>query len=83
VEVGNFVCAELIRFEFHCREDQDQHRLDFSSTIEKLSGDDPVDMRNRLPNICKATDRADLRITDLLRRVRLAHTPGQTLNAAA
>ena len=83
VEVGNFACAELIRFEFRCREDKDEFRMDFESMLEKLSRDDPVEMRKQLANICKATERVDARVTELLQRVRLAHPPEQSLSAVA
>ena len=83
VEVGNFACAELIRFEFWCREDKDEFRMDFELLLEKLSRDDPVEMRKRLANICKATERVDARVTELLQRVRSAYPPEQSLSAVA
>ena len=33
----------------------------FESIVEKLSRNDPVEMRKRLANICKATERVDAR----------------------
>jgi hypothetical protein len=83
VEVGEFACAELIRFEFRCRDDKDQFRTDFESIVEKLSRDDPVEMRKRLANICTATERVDARVTELLQRARLVLPPELSMSAVA
>ena len=83
VEAGDFASAELIRFEFQCRDDQDEFRVAFGKVVEKLSRDDPVEMRKRLANICKATARVDTRVTDLLHRTLLVRAPQQSLSAAA
>jgi hypothetical protein len=83
VEVGEFACAELIRFEFWCREDQDEFRADFESIVEKLSPNDPVEMRKRLANICKATERVDAKVTELLQEVRLVRPPELSMSAVA
>jgi hypothetical protein len=83
VEAGEFACAELIRFEFWCRNDQDEFRTDFESIVEKLSRNDPVEMRKRLANICKATGRVDARFTELLQGVRLGRPPELSISAAA
>jgi hypothetical protein len=77
VEVGNFACAELIRFEFHCRDDQDEFKTDFESIVQKFSRDDPVEMRKRLANVCKAIERVDARVMGLLQAVRVVRSPEQ------
>jgi hypothetical protein len=83
VEAEHFACAELIRFEFWCRDDQDEFRTDFVSMVEKLSRNDPVEMRKRLANICKATERADARVTELLQEVRLVRPAELSMSAVA
>jgi hypothetical protein len=80
VEAGNFACAELIRFEFQCRDDRDEFRTGFEAMVEKLSRYDPVEMCKRLTNIEKATERVDARITLLQRAVR---SSGQNMSAVA
>jgi hypothetical protein len=83
MEAEHFACAELIRFEFWCRDDQDEFRTDFESMVDKLSRDDPVKMRKRLTNICKATERVDARVTELLQGVRLVRPPELNMSAVA
>ena len=77
----NFACAELIRFEFRCREDQDEFKTDFESIVQKFSRDDPVEMRKRLANVCKATERVDARVTGLLQTLCVVRFPEQRCNA--
>jgi hypothetical protein len=83
VEAEHFACAELIRFEFWCRDDQDEFRTDFESMVEKFSRDDPVEMRKRLTNICKATERVEARVTELLQGVRLDRPRELSMSAVA
>ncbi len=83
VEAEHFACAELIRFEFWCRDDHDEFSTDFGSMVEKFSRDDPVEMRKRVANICKATERVEVRVTELLKRVPLVRPPEQSMSAVA
>jgi hypothetical protein len=66
VEVGNTACAELIRFEFQCRDDRHEFRPRFEAIVAKLCPEDPVEMRKRLVNIYKAIEKVDTRIANLL-----------------
>ena len=66
VEVGNTACAELIRFEFQCRDDRHEFRSMFEAIVAKLCSEDPVEMRKRLVNIYKAIKKVDARIANLL-----------------
>lgn len=83
LEMANFACAELIRFEFGCREDRDAFKTDFESIVQKFSRDDPIEIHKRLANVCKATERVDARVTDLLETVCVGRSPEQCLNAVA
>ena len=66
VEVGNTACAELIRFEFQCRDDRHEFRSRFEAIVAKLCPEDPVEMRKRLVTIYKAIEKVDARIASLL-----------------
>jgi hypothetical protein len=71
-QAGNAACAELIRFEFRCRDDRREFAARFEAVAAKLSVNDPVEMRRRIAGIRNAIARADARITGLRERVRLA-----------
>jgi hypothetical protein len=68
VEVGNMACAELIRFEFQCRDDRHDFRSRFEAIVAKLCPEVPVEMHKRLVSIYKAIEKVDARITNLLLR---------------
>jgi hypothetical protein len=70
IKVGNIACAESIQFEFKCREDRHEYAATFEATVANLSLCDPVEMRKRLANIRNAAEKVDVRITNLLQRVR-------------
>jgi hypothetical protein len=72
VQAGNAACAELIRFEFRCRDDRRKFMTRFEAVAAKLASNDPVEMRRRIAGIRKAIERADGRIAGLRERVRLA-----------
>ena len=72
VQAGNAAWAELIRFEFRCRDDRRKFMARFEAVAAKLSSNDPVEMRRRIAGIRKAIERADGRIAGLRERVRLA-----------
>ena len=80
MEAGNFACAELIRSDFRCRDDRHALKTRFELTLERLSRGDPVAMRKRLANICKAAERVDARVAGLL---RVVYPPRPSLNAVA
>jgi hypothetical protein len=71
-QAGNAACAELIRFEFRCRDDRREFMARFEAVAARLAANDPVGMRRRIAGIRKAIARADARITGLRERVRLA-----------
>jgi hypothetical protein len=71
-ETGNAARAELIRFEFQCREDRHEFMASFEAIVAKLSPNDPVEMRKRIANIRKAIEKVDATVIGLLDRVRLA-----------
>jgi hypothetical protein len=83
VEAGNTACAELIRFEFQCRSDRHEFLSHFEAVVAKLSANDPVEMRKRLANICKAIDKVDARVIKLLQRVQPVGTPQEIATAVA
>ena len=66
VEVGNTACAELIRFEFQCRDDRHEFRSRFEAIVAKLCPEVPVEMHKRLVSIYKAIEKVDARIANLL-----------------
>jgi hypothetical protein len=69
MEVGHVACAESIQFEFKCRDDGGAYAASFEAIVKDCSPCDPVEIRKRLSNIRKSTDKVDARISSLLQRV--------------
>jgi hypothetical protein len=82
LEAGNTACAELIRFEFQCRDDRHEFMSHFEAVVAKFSPNDPVEMRKRLANVGKAIENIDGRVTNLLQLIQLVRTP-QEIDAVA
>jgi hypothetical protein len=83
LEVGNTACAELIRFEFRCRDDRHEFMTPFEATLADVASNDPVEMRKRLANIWKAAVKVDVRVTALLKRVEPVRHNQEGATAAA
>jgi hypothetical protein len=66
VKANNLACAEMIRFEFQCRDDREKYFGTFQTRAATMAGHDPVAMRKRLANICRSIERADSRLTNVL-----------------
>jgi len=60
--------VELIRFEFGTREDRHAFMGSFEAITGHIRHHDPVEMHQRLTNICRAIKNADARIADLIAR---------------
>jgi hypothetical protein len=83
VEAGNIACAELIRFEFQCRDNRHESMTRFETIAAKLSPHDPIEMRKRLANICKAAEMVDARVTHLLQQARSVRVTQEGATAVA
>jgi hypothetical protein len=70
MEAGDFASAELIRFEFQCREDRRDFMAPFETVVVKLSLNDPAAVRERIANIWKAIEKVDSRVADFFKRVQ-------------
>ena len=73
-EAGDMAGVELIRFEFGTREDRHAFMASFEAITGQIRHHDPVEMHQRLANICKAIKNADARIADLIARSQLVRT---------
>jgi hypothetical protein len=71
-QAGHLACVELIRFEFGTREDRHAFMAHFEAITGQIRHHDPVEMHQRLTNICKAIKNADARIADLIARSQMA-----------
>ena len=73
-EAGHTACVELIRFEFGTREDRHAFMASFEAITAQIRHHDPVEMHQRLTNICKAIENADARIAGLIVRSQLVRS---------
>ena len=67
-QVDHMACAELIRFEFQTRGDRHAYTARFEAITGRIRHHDPVEMRERLANICNAVKNIDSRVADLIMR---------------
>jgi hypothetical protein len=67
-QVGHMACAELIRFEFQTRDDRRAFTARFEAITQEIRRHDPVEMRERLANICNAVENIDSRVAELIMR---------------
>jgi hypothetical protein len=70
-EAGHLASVELIRFEFGTREDRHAFMASFEAITGHIRHHDPVEMHQRLTNICRAIKNADARIADLIARSQI------------
>ena len=78
---GNAACAELVRFEFQCRDDRDEFMGRFEAVAAKVASNDPVEMRKRIASIRKAIERVNAGLRRLRERVRAACPSQEDISA--
>jgi hypothetical protein len=69
MQSGGLALAELIRFEFQCREDRREFMPRFEAILAKFSPEDPIAIYKRIASVCKAVEKVDAKIAGLLKRV--------------
>jgi len=77
-EAGDMAGVELIRFEFGTREDRHAFMGSFEAITGHIRHHDPVEMHQRLTNICRAIKNADARIADLIAAITDGSPSGET-----
>jgi hypothetical protein len=82
-QVGHMACAELVRFEFQTREDRHAFAAKFQEITARTRRHDPVEMRERLANICSAVKNVDSRVSDLIMQSQLVHSIQERTMTAA
>jgi hypothetical protein len=70
-QIGHMACAELVRFEFQTRDDRHAFTARFEAIKKSIRRHDPVEMRERLANICNVVKNVDWRASDLIMRSQL------------
>jgi hypothetical protein len=68
IEARNIACADILEFEFLCRDDKHEYLRNFEEIVRISSPPHEIELRKRLANIRIAVEEVDAKITDLLKR---------------